>query len=145
MNLNDNECWPGNIRATLPTGSTILLGLCPLGTVVSNVELKPGFGGQLCRAAGTNAVVVKKEHALNESFVIIKLRSGWSLRLSANCMATLGVTSNVQYKFFNKARAGYVRNSGRRPVVRGVAMNPVDHPHGGGEGKASGGKLPKTP
>lgn len=145
MTNANQDIWPINIRDNQPTGSTVLLGLCPLGTVICNIELKPGFGGQLCRAAGTSAVIVKKENFSGAVFVTIKIKSGWSLRLSANCMATLGIMSNIQYKFFNKQRAGFVRNLGRRPIVRGVAMNPVDHPHGGGEGKSSGGKLPKTP
>jgi large subunit ribosomal protein L2 len=119
------------------------LGLCPVGVEVSNVELKPGFGGQVCRAAGTFAVLVKKDPVTQT--VILKLKSGWFLRVSEKCLATLGMVSNIQHKFFVKRKAGFVRNFGRRPVVRGVAMNPIDHPHGGGEGKASGGKTPKTP
>jgi len=67
------------------------------------------------------------------------------MRVSENCLATIGIMSNIQHKFFVKRKAGFTRNFGRRPVVRGVAMNPIDHPHGGGEGKASGGKKPKTP
>lgn len=135
--------WPHNVREVIPNGSTILLGLCPLGVEVFNIELRPGFGGQVCRAAGSFAIVVKKDTITRT--VILKVKSGWFLRLSENCMATLGIASNLQYKFFIKRKAGYVRNFGRRPVVRGVAMNPIDHPHGGGEGKASGGKKPKTP
>lgn len=134
--LNQEE-WPLNIRATIPIGSTILLGLCPVGTEICNVELKPGFGGQLCRSAGTSAVVVKKETTTRT--VVIKLKSGWFFRLSELCMSTIGIMSNIQYKFDVKRKAGFNRNFGKRPTVRGVAMNPIDHPHGGGEGKASGG------
>lgn len=124
-------------------GSSIPVGFCSIGALVSNIELKAGFGAQLCRSAGTSAIIVKK--TLDNKRVVIRLKSGVSIVLSASCMVTLGVVSNGTVKFFKKLKAGVSRNKGRRPVVRGVAMNPVDHPHGGGEGKASGGKSLKTP
>lgn len=126
-----------------PKGSALQLGLCPVGLQVFNIELQPGFGGQLCRSAGTYAVVVKKVPSSNR--VVIKLKSGLSFSLSSNSMATIGMASNMDYRNKSFLRAGVSRRRGRRPVVRGVAMNPVDHPHGGGEGKASGGHKPKTP
>lgn len=143
LDPKNDQIWPQNIRSDVLVGSTLNLGLCPVGTEVSNIELKPGYGGQVCRAAGTSAIVVKKD-SLTKT-VILKLKSGWFMRVSENCLATIGIMSNIQHKFFVKRKAGFTRNFGRRPVVRGVAMNPIDHPHGGGEGKASGGKKPKTP
>lgn len=126
-----------------PKGSALQIGLCPVGLQVFNIELQPGFGGQLCRAAGNYAVIVKKISRLDR--VIIKLKSGVSFSLSSNCMATIGIASNLDFRNKVFRKAGASRRMGRRPVVRGVAMNPVDHPHGGGEGKASGGHKLKTP
>lgn len=126
-----------------PNGSAIQLGLCPVGLQVFNIELNPGTGGQLCRAAGTFAVVVKKVAKVNK--VILRLKSGLMLALPDNCMASVGLSSNANFKNFEYGSAGAVRRRGRRPVVRGVAMNPIDHPHGGGEGKTSGGHKPKSP
>lgn len=126
-----------------PYGSSIQLGLCPVGLQVFNIELRPGVGGQICRAAGTFAIVVKKVSRLNR--VVIRLKSGLMMALPSNCMASVGVASNAAYKNFEFGSAGAARRQGWRPTVRGVAMNPVDHPHGGGEGKTSGGHKPKTP
>lgn len=125
----------------VPLGNTILLGLCPLGIELCNLEIIPGKGGQLCRAAGTFCVIVKKI----KFNIVVKLKSGWCMLLQANCMATIGMISNIQHQYFIYRKAGFMRNLGNRPRVRGVAMNPIDHPHGGGEGKASGGKKLVTP
>lgn len=130
-------------KDSIYAGSAFQAGLCLVGMLVSNIELKPGFGAQLCRAAGAYAVVAKKSH--DQSKVVLKLKSGSSVIVSSNCMITLGVVSNVSFKSYQKGKAGVSRHLGKRPVVRGVAMNPIDHPHGGGEGKASGGKSLKTP
>lgn len=126
-----------------PHGSALQLGLCPVGLQVFNIEIQAGFGAQLCRAAGTYAVIIKK--LPEQGRTIIKLKSGVSFSLSSNCIATVGMASNMEYRNKIFQRAGVSRRRGKRPVVRGVAMNPVDHPHGGGEGKASGGHKPKTP
>lgn len=141
-----NFAQEGGLNAFLkawPKGSALQLGLCPVGLQIFNIELQPGFGAQLCRSAGTYAVVVKKLSHLNR--VVLKLKSGLSLSLSSNCVATIGMASNMDYRNKILSRAGVSRRRGRRPAVRGVAMNPVDHPHGGGEGKTSGGHKPKTP
>lgn len=132
---------PFDSSQQIPIGNTILLGLCPLGVEISNLELFPGKGGQLCRAAGTFCMIVKK-FDIN---VVVKLKSGWCMLLHNTCMATIGMMSNIQHQYFIYRKAGFMRNLGWRPHVRGVAMNPIDHPHGGGEGKASGGKKLVTP
>lgn len=92
----------------IPTGNSILLGLCPLGLELSNLELQPGKGGQLCRSAGTFCVIVKKF----EYNVVVKLKSGWCMLLQNNCMATLGIISNIQHQYFIYKKAGFMRNLG---------------------------------
>lgn len=106
-----------------------------------NIELKPFKGGSVCRAAGTSALLLTKI----KNFIILKLRSKWKLILKNNCMASFGVVSNKDIKYENIYKAGLVSNKGRKPLVRGVAKNPVDHPHGGGEGKKSKKAKPRTP
>lgn len=116
-------------------GNALPLRNIPLGTVVHNIELKPGAGGKLSRAAGNSSQVVAKEG----DYAQIKLRSGEIRLIHLKCMATIGRVSNVEHELVVIGKAGRNRYKGRRPKVRGVAMNPVDHPHGGGEGKASKG------
>jgi large subunit ribosomal protein L2 len=113
----------------------------PIDTVVHNIELKAGKGGQLARAAGAYASIVSKD----PEYVTLKLRSGEIRIISPMCKATIGVVSNLDNKNIVFGKAGRKRWLGVRPTVRGVAMNPVDHPHGGGEGKTSGGRHPVTP
>lgn len=122
-------------------GNAMPLKNIPVGTLVHNVELKPLKGGQMARAAGSYVQVVGKD----SGFVQIKLRSGELRIVSGECMATIGSVSNQDQQNINLGKAGRNRWLGRRPTVRGVAMNPVDHPHGGGEGRTSGGRHPVTP
>ena len=111
------------------------------GCVVHNIEIKVGKGAQICRAAGTYAQLVGKDSGR----ALLKLRSGEVRYVDINCLATVGTVSNPDYQNQNFGKAGRKRWLGIRPTVRGVAMNPVDHPHGGGEGKTSGGRHPVTP
>ena len=127
--------------ADIKVGNTLPLRNIPLGTVIHNVELRPGQGGRLVRSAGTLAQLVAKEgrHAQ------VKLPSGEVRMIPLQCRATIGQVGNLEQENVVYGKAGRVRWRGRRPHVRGVAMNPVDHPHGGGEGKTSGGRHPVTP
>ncbi len=121
-------------------GNTLPMKNMPAGTFIHNIEMTPGKGGQLCRSAGTVAQMVAK----TDKYVTVKLPSGEVRLLLGNCFATVGATSNPDHFNTQKGKAGRNRWLGRRPKVRGVAMNPVDHPMGGGEGKASGGH-PRSP
>jgi large subunit ribosomal protein L2 len=122
-------------------GNTLPLFEIPLGTAVHNVELKIGRGGQLCRSAGTSAQVVAKEG----NYVTLRLRSTEMRLVRGECLATIGEVGNAEHELQSVGKAGKTRWLGRRPRVRGVAMNPVDHPLGGGEGKSSGGRPPVSP
>ncbi len=113
----------------------------PVGTIVHNVELKPGKGGELSRSAGSSAQIVGRDHG----YVLVKLMSGELRRILGKCFGTVGAVSNPDQKNVKLGKAGRRRWMGFRPSVRGVAMNPVDHPHGGGEGKTSGGRHPVSP
>jgi large subunit ribosomal protein L2 len=125
----------------IKVGNTLLLKNMPIGTIVHNVEMKPGKGGQIARSAGSYAQLVGKD----SGYAQIKLRSGELRIVLIDCCATVGAVSNADHQNIKIAKAGRKRWLGRRPIVRGVAMNPVDHPHGGGEGKTSGGRHPVTP
>jgi large subunit ribosomal protein L2 len=127
--------------ADIKPGNAMPLKNIPVGTIVHNVEMKVGKGGQLARSAGSYAQFIGK----TEGKALLRLRSGEVRMVSAECMATVGSVSNPDLQNCNDGKAGRLRWLGRRPVVRGVAMNPVDHPHGGGEGKTSGGRHPVTP
>lgn len=122
-------------------GNTMPLKNIPVGTNVHNIEMKPGKGGQMMRAAGSFALLAGKD----SGYAQLKLRSGELRIVPLDCKATIGILSNSDHKNTIIGKAGRKRWLGRRPVVRGVAMNPVDHPHGGGEGKTSGGRHPVTP
>jgi large subunit ribosomal protein L2 len=128
-------------RVDVKAGNAAPLKNIPIGTIVHNVELKPGRGGQLARAAGNYVQLVGREG----SFAQIRMSSGEIRRVLADCMASIGAVSNPDHQNINYGKAGRKRWLGRRPHVRGVAMNPVDHPHGGGEGRTSGGRHPVTP
>ncbi len=128
-------------RVDIKPGNAMPLANMPVGTIVHNVELKKGRGGQLARSAGTYAQLVGKD----AGYAQIKLNSGELRMVPAECLATVGAVSNPDQQNIVMGKAGRTRWLGRRPVVRGVAMNPVDHPHGGGEGKTSGGRHPVTP
>lgn len=123
------------------TGNTVPLAEIPLGTSVHCIEIKRGRGAQLCRSAGTSAQVVAKEGG----YVTIKLRSGEVRMVRKECLATIGEVGNADHELVRVGKAGRTRWRGRRPRVRGVAMNPVDHPLGGGEGKSSGGRPACSP
>ena len=128
--------------ADIQIGNAMELVNIPEGTVVHNVELSPGKGGQLCRAAGTSAQVLGKE----DKYVIVRLASGEMRKILQTCRATIGSVGNEDYSLINKGKAGKTRWQGTRPTVRGSVMNPVDHPHGGGEGKSPVGRdAPRTP
>ena len=127
--------------ADILPGNALPLKNIPVGTVVHNVELKPGAGGQLARSAGTSVQLIGKDGA----YAQIKLNSGELRLVHETCMATIGVVSNSDHGNQKIGKAGRSRWQGQRPKVRGVAMNPVDHPHGGGEGKTSGGRHPVSP
>ncbi len=122
-------------------GNCLPLRNIPVGTNVHNVELKPGAGGQVARSAGTSVQIVSKE----DIYVQLKLISGEIRLVNKNCLATIGIVSNPDNKNIKLGKAGRKRYLGFRPKVRGVVMNPVDHPHGGGEGRTSGGRHPVTP
>ena len=127
--------------AEITEGNTLPLNKIPIGTSIHNIELKPGAGGQLARSAGTSGQIISKE----DVFVQIKQSSGEIRLVNKNCLATVGVVSNSDNKNIKLGKAGRKRYLGFRPKVRGVVMNPVDHPHGGGEGRTSGGRHPVTP
>jgi len=125
----------------IKVGNTLQLKNAPVGLSVHNIELKIGKGGQLARAAGTWAQIMGRD----SGYVLLKLPSGEVRRVHGECRATVGIVSNTDLKNQCIAKAGRNRWLGWRPSVRGVAMNPIDHPHGGGEGKTSGGRHPVTP
>ena len=123
------------------TGNALPIKNIPLGTQIHNIELKPGKGGQMARSAGSFAQLVAKEGGVAQ----LRLPSGEIRKVSIDCMATIGQVGNVEHENVSIGKAGRSRWMGKRPTVRGVAMNPVDHPHGGGEGKTSGGRNPVSP
>ncbi len=128
-------------RADIKPGNAMPFSGMPIGTIVHNVEMKPGKGGQIARAAGTYAQFVGRDGG----YAQLRLSSGELRVVHQNCRATVGAVSNPDNSNINLGKAGRTRNMGIRPTVRGVVMNPVDHPHGGGEGKSSGGRHPVTP
>jgi large subunit ribosomal protein L2 len=141
QDLNVGDQVVSSVEADIKPGNSLPLQQIPAGTLVHNVELKPGKGGQLARAAGSYAQLMAKEgkHAH------LKLPSGEVRMVPVECRATIGQLSNVEQENISLGKAGRKRWTGKRPHVRGVAMNPVDHPMGGGEGKSSGGRHPCTP
>lgn len=128
-------------EAEYQAGNCLPLQKIPLGTVIHNVELVPGKGGKFARSAGNSCQLLAKEG----DFAVVRLPSGEMRRVPIACRATVGQVGNVDHNNISLGKAGRSRWLGRRPKVRGVAMNPVDHPHGGGEGKSSGGRHPVTP
>src|SRR5437588_5780024 len=128
-------------EADILVGNALPLRNIPPGTNVHNLELKPGKGGQMVRSAGGSAQLVAKE----EEYALVKLPAGETRKISQDCMATIGQVGNLDHENVTIGKAGRSRWLGKRPHNRGVSMNPVDHPHGGGEGKTSGGRHPVTP
>ena len=127
--------------APIRAGNALALRNIPVGSVIHCVELKPGKGAQMARSAGASAQLVAREG----SYATLRLRSGEMRRVLAECRATMGEVGNSEHNLRSLGKAGAARWRGRRPTVRGVAMNPVDHPHGGGEGRSSGGRHLVTP
>ena len=128
-------------KVDVKPGNAMPLRSIPIGTIVHNVELKIGKGGQIARSAGTYVQYIGRD----QGYALLRLRSGETRMVRAECMATIGSVSNADHSNINLGKAGRSRWLGRRPNVRGVVKNPVDHPHGGGEGRTSGGRHPVTP
>ncbi|MDO8840009.1 MAG: 50S ribosomal protein L2 [Parvibaculum sp.] len=128
-------------RVDVKPGNAMPLANIPVGTIVHNVEMKPGKGGQIARSAGTYVQLVGRD----QGYALLRLSSGEQRMVPATCMASIGAVSNPDHSNITIAKAGRNRWLGKRPHVRGVVMNPVDHPHGGGEGRTSGGRHPVTP
>lgn len=128
-------------KVDIKLGNALELGKIPVGTIVHNLEMKPLKGGQIARSGGAYAQIIGRDG----KFVLVRMASGETRRFLGNCRATIGAVSNPDGKNTNLGKAGRNRWLGRRPHVRGVVMNPVDHPHGGGEGKTSGGRHPVSP
>ncbi len=128
-------------QADIRPGNALPLENIPAGTTIHNIELRPGKGGQLVRSAGAAAQLVSKEG----EWALVKLPSGEVRKVSVKCYATVGQVGNLDHENESLGKAGRSRWKGRRPHNRGVSMNPVDHPHGGGEGRTSGGRHPVTP
>ncbi len=127
--------------ADIKPGNAMPLANMPVGTIIHNVEMKPGKGGQIARSAGAYAQLVGRD----SGYAIIRLNSGETRLVLGSCMASVGAVSNPEHSNINLGKAGRNRWLGKRPEVRGVVMNPVDHPHGGGEGRTSGGRHPVSP
>ena len=129
------------LKADIKPGNAMPMGAIPVGTIIHNIEMKPGAGGKMSRSAGTFSQLVGKD----SGYVQVKLQSGEVRLLRGECMATIGAVSNPDNQNQELGKAGRSRWLGRKPHQRGVVMNPVDHPHGGGEGRTSGGRHPVTP
>ncbi len=141
MELKVGDTVMSGPEAEIKPGNALAISDIPVGTMVHNIELRPGQGGKLVRGAGMSAQLVAKEG----KYAQIKLPSGEVRKVMTNCMATIGQVSNAEHENISYGKAGRIRHLGRRPIVRGVAMNPVDHPLGGGEGRSSGGRPACTP
>lgn len=139
--LEVNDRVVAGEKVDIKVGNAMPLANIPVGTIVHNIEMKPKKGGQLARSAGAYAQYVGRDAGM----ALLRLSSGEVRMVPLECMATVGAVSNPDQKNVSLGKAGRARWMGRRPHVRGVAMNPVDHPHGGGEGKTSGGRHPVTP
>ena len=140
LNVGD-KVVSGKTGVDIKPGNAMPMAAMPVGTIIHNVEMKPGKGGQMARSAGTYAQIIGKD----QGYAQLRLSSGEIRLVRAECMATVGAVSNPDQQNINLGKAGRKRWLGKRPAVRGVAMNPVDHPHGGGEGRTSGGRHPVTP
>jgi large subunit ribosomal protein L2 len=139
--LKAGDVIQSGVDAPIKTGNTLPMRNMPVGSTVHNVELKPGKGAQIARSAGAYVQILAREG----QYVTLRLRSGEMRKVEADCRATLGEVGNAEHMLRSLGKAGANRWRGVRPTVRGVAMNPVDHPHGGGEGRTSGGRHPVSP
>jgi len=140
-NLQAGDELVSGSEAPIRAGNCLPLGDIPVGTTVHCIELKPGKGAQMARSAGASAQLVAREG----QYATLRLRSGEMRKVRAECRAVIGEVGNSEHSLRKLGKAGATRWRGRRPTVRGVVMNPVDHPHGGGEGRTSGGRHPVTP
>lgn len=138
--VGDNVISTDGESEILP-GNSLLLKNIPVGTIIHNIEFQIGKGGQIARTAGSSAVLMAKEG----KYALLKMPSGELRKIHMECRATIGQLSNAEHSNIKIGKAGRNRWMGKRPHVRGTAMNPVDHPHGGGEGKSKGGRIPVTP
>ncbi len=141
VGMNAGDSVVSGEGADIKPGNALTMARIPVGTLIHNIELHPGNGGQFCRSAGTYAQLVAKEG----KYVLLRMPSGEVRKVLAAGMASIGQVGNIQHENISLGKAGRNRWLGRRPKVRGVAMNPVDHPLGGGEGRSSGGRHPVTP
>ena len=141
VGLNVGNTIMAGEGADIKPGNSLPLGSIPAGTLIHNIELEPGKGGQIVRSAGTVAQLLGKE----DKYSLVKLPSGEMRRFLVSCLATIGQIGNVEHRGIKWGKAGRIRWLGRRPKVRGSAMTPRDHPHGGGEGRSPRGMAPKTP
>ena len=141
IKVNDKILSSMNDKIPFDTGNAMKMKFIPDGLLVHNIELKPGKGAQMARSAGCYARIMAKD----EGLITLKLPSGEMRMVSEECSATIGIVGNKRHENSTIGKAGKSRWLGKRPKVRGVAMNPVDHPHGGGEGKTSGGRHPTSP
>ncbi|AQU84669.1 MAG: 50S ribosomal protein L2 [Halomonas sp.] len=139
--VSAGDVLESGVNAPIKKGNALPLRNIPLGSTVHGIELKPGKGAQIARSAGTSAQLVARDG----NYATLRLRSGEMRKVLAECRATLGEVSNSEHSLRQLGKAGAKRWRGVRPTVRGVAMNPVDHPHGGGEGRTSGGRHPVSP
>ena len=140
-NLKAGDSVMSGKNSTIAVGNSLPMENIPVGTQVHCIEMKPGKGAQIARSAGTVAQIA----AIEGDYVTVKLRSGEMRKIFSKCKATIGEVGNSEYSLQSHGKAGAKRWLGIRPTVRGVAMNPIDHPHGGGEGKTSGGRHPVSP
>ncbi len=140
-NLKEGDPVMSGVDADIAIGNALPMNKIPVGTVVHCVEMKPGKGAQIARSAGTSAQLVARDGR----YVTLRLRSGEMRKLLSVCRAVIGAVSNPEHSLIKLGKAGASRHRGIRPTVRGVCMNPVDHPHGGGEGKTAGGRHPVSP
>ena len=140
--LQVGDIVESGVKTDVKVGNTMEIANIPVGTVIHNIELRPGKGGQLARGAGSSAQILGRE----DKYVLIRLGSGETRRILGTCRATIGVVGNEDYSLVKIGKAGRTRHKGFRPTVRGSVMNPNDHPHGGGEGKCPVGRdAPRTP
>ncbi len=141
-NLKVGDIIVSGQNVDVKTGNAMPIANIPVGTVIHNIELRPGKGAQIARSAGSSAQILGRE----EKYVLVRLKSGETRKILGTCMATVGEVGNEDYSLVNLGKAGRSRHMGIRPTVRGSVMNPTDHPHGGGEGRAPiGRKQPMTP
>ncbi len=139
--LKEGDAISTGAEADISIGNALPMNKIPVGTVIHCVEMKPGKGAQIARSAGTSAQIVARDGR----YVTLRLRSGEMRKLLSECRAAVGTVSNPEHSLIKLGKAGASRHRGIRPTVRGVCMNPVDHPHGGGEGRTAGGRHPVSP